>query len=544
MLLSLSIQNIVTIESVRIEFSNNLSVITGETGAGKSIIMSSLSFLLGEKSGSSMLRNNTEKGVVIAEFLCNNERRSLLEEYDIEIAPEETMIIKRVIISSGTTKSYINDQPVSIKIIKMISAGLIEVLSQHLQYTLLSNGNYTTMLDTYGLIKKEKLYDLYTQLIISEKKVKQQEKLYKESQKEKDYLEYVYNELLELKLENGEEDKLSIERKEAIQYEDTIKVMSKAEDSIEKGILSTIYQTQKLISKKDKLNPVYEVLEKAYEVAQEANTILRTEQRLLVCRDYNLEHIEERLFIIREIARKYKVPPSELNNYMQKTKDKLEAIDNNCSALEQSKNEYQVARDLYLDEAMKVSDKRRIIAEAMEKSLLVELKQLKMQNTRFKVQIIRKMEGIYTKEGIDEILFIASMNPGMEMNELHTIASGGELSRFTLAIKIILVQTNTVESIIFDEIDTGVSGEVAYIIGKKLSLLSQDIQVIVITHQPQVSSIGKSHFKIQKTQTSTNTYTTVCELTPGERRLEIARMLSGKNVMKEAEIIAEELINS
>jgi len=551
MLLSLSIRNIVLIESLDIPFSNGLCVLTGETGAGKSILLDALSFALGDRGGSRLLRHGATQGSVTAEFDPEGQQKilALLEEHAIE--QTGYLYLKRVITADGKNKCFINDAPVSVNLLKQVGELLVEIHGQHEQRGLLESATHLAIIDSYGhlepIAKEVQLH--YKSWRNAADELANLCHLQAQAEREEDYLRHIYKELHELHPEIGEEEQLAAKRVLMMNKEkltDTLK-SALAELSDRHPVETALLSAQRILTRNSQLmaegsfDPAIEALERAAIEVGEAVTHL---EKLAdsIGGDDNLDAMEERLFALRAASRKFGRPVDELPSYLEEISGKLSLLDHQSTNIEALAKNVEKTREHYITKAKHLSEQRHKIALKLEKALLDELRPLKMDQMRFKAEISPSPEEQWSASGTDKVHFLASANPGSPLGPLAKIASGGELSRFMLAVKVVLSEINSVPVMIFDEIDTGIGGAVADSVGKRLEVLGQSLQVLVVTHQPQVAARGNFHLKVRKEVKAGNTTTTVNPLSDQERSEEIARMLSGAEITVEARAAAVKLM--
>lgn len=549
MLTSLSIRNIVLIDRLEISFSRGFSVLTGETGAGKSILLGALGFVLGGRSAAGLLRSGEKQGSVIACFYISNnsDAQKILEENSIEF--EDELILRRVIFADGKSKAFINDSPVGVGVLSNIASTLVEVHGQHDQRGLLDSSNHREMLDRYAQMENDlalvgQAFDEYNKL---QKELIELEALAAQSLSEEDYLSYVLKELEQLSPQEGEETELAVRRNYLMNAEKITGSIGEANDLLSRGgMVGTLTKAQGLLydvaKTEPKLQNVIEALDRAAIEIEEASATLEGVLSGFDREGDSLENIEERLFALRGAARKYRITPEELPSHLEMVRGKLDSIRNKEIRFGEITLKLAAAKKTYLKEAKKLTLKRKEAAVKFEQRLVAELAPLKMENTRFLVSIEELTESSWCRFGIDKISFLASTNVGMDFSPLVKIASGGELSRFMLAMKVVLSSIKSVPTLIFDEVDTGIGGAVADSVGRRMELLGKHLQVMAVTHHPQVAARSSSHLKIAKEVKSGSTVTKVEEISGDNKRSEIARMLAGDVITNEALAAATRLM--
>ena len=545
MLTDLQIENILLIDKANIHFYSGFSVITGQTGAGKSILLDSLNIILGERAGVSLLRNPEKHGIIVATFDVENEdvRSQLYDGGFISNEQEKTIIIKKIITKNGS-KIFINDIQTTLQFITSISHFLLEIYSQFEQTDLFSIKKHLDILDNFGNLNNElvAIKHLYNEMRGEEEKF-EKTKLDIERQKENaEYLQSFVDDMNALKLASGEYDELVKQKKNMTDTSKVSTYITKAYDTFCESKFGTLINKAQVDLQKaqgniedgelnKEIENINDVLEKLYIDYQNADEILGDLARRNNFDETTLNDIEERIACINEIARKYQTTPLELEKQFELAKDKLSKIELSDDILKKMEEKVKEKQKIYYLASEKMSQKRKEYAKKLEKEVIDKLHNLKMENVVF----YASFENIdATENGTDKVVFFASMNPGMAPAPIHKIASGGELSRFMLAFKSALCSAQSTSTIIFDEIDTGVSGNVAFAIGKEMQKLAENIQVICITHNSQTASCGKNHYLVQKEQTLNDTKTLIKVLNYEERIKTIAEMISSDEITNEA----------
>lgn len=560
MLENLSINNIVLIDKLNVQLSNGLCVLTGETGSGKSILLDALGLAIGYRSNSRLLRNGESSGSVVATFdIKNNEAcKNLLKEMDIE--SDDEIIIRRILYSDGRSKAFINDVQVTQNFLQHVGETLIEIHGQNEQIGLLNSSNHREILDNFGnLIQKRNVVsEIFEKMKTSENKLKDLLEQKDNIEKEQDYLKHIINEIESLNLHANEEQELAEKRILMMNKEKVLNLLNDIKESldgqynIEKGISSAQHTISRgvalgenlLENGKNAFEDIIENLEQASINVNEALSKIDEIYDNLGFDNNTLESVEERLFAIRGLARKLNIQPDLILDLKVELDEKLSNLENQEVIIGDLEKEVRELKNNFLSKAKELSELRKETAKKLSKELINELIPLKMEKTVFDVEFKELDENNWNKYGIDGVRFIATTNPGMPMNELSKIASGGELSRFMLALKVVLSKVNSVPTMIFDEIDTGISGAVAEAVGERLKKLGQSLQVLVVTHHAQVASKGNYHLKVRKEQKDNKTNTVVEVLTDKNRINEIARMFSGEIITDDALKVAEKMLTS
>lgn len=542
---SLSVKNFILIDELEIEFNKGLCVITGETGAGKSILLDAILFCLGYKTSNNIIKRGKDYAVVNIIFSLNEEIKNFLIQNFIE--PEALLLVKCLQKAEGRKNFFINNQVVNKAIMQQLATYLFELHGQNNNISILYANTQRDILDSYGnlldfRVELSKCYQTWqnTRKEIAEITLKQNS-----IDQEIDYLSFATEELTKLNIQIGEEEKLANIRKDLQNKDKDLQLIKDILEQINNPEINTsINRAEKLLARQgdnERFEAIATSLEEAYNNLEEARQGLSNLLDSFNYEEYNLEETEERLFLIKAISRKYNVPADELGIFLDKSLEKLGILKNKIANSNELKAQEMLLRKKYYELASDLSSKRLAAAKHLEESLHQELKQLKMAKAIFEIEIIAGKES--TASGNDDIVFKASTNPGTATEAINKIASGGELSRFMLALKTSLFDKMVKPSIIFDEIDVGIGGEVADKVGERLKKLSSVTQVIVITHQPQVAGKADLHIKIEKTQLEKETKVTVKALNLAERQEELARMISGKTITEASLKAAKELLH-
>lgn len=556
---SLSINNIVLIDKLNIHLDNGLCVLTGETGSGKSILLDALGLAIGYRSNSRLLRNGEAMGSVIADFnITNNQNcKNLLNELGIDY--DNNIIIRRILYNDGRSKAFINDIQVTQSFLQNVGETLVEIHGQNEQIGLLNSSNHREILDQFGNLidKRNIISNIFEKMKTSKDKLEELLSKKDNIEKEKDYLKHIINEIEALNLQPNEEQELAEKRILMMNKEKVLNVLNEVKDSLEgqynvdKGISSAQHTLSRGVRLGDNLlekdkNAFEEIIENLEQASININEALSKIEEIFDSLGFDnntLESVEERLFAIRGLARKLNIQPDYILDLKVELEEKLSNLENQEVIIDDLEKEVKELKNNFLSNAKELSNSRKVVAKKLAEELMNELKPLKMEKTVFDVEFKELDENNWNKYGIDSVRFLASTNPGTPMNELSKIASGGELSRFMLALKVVLSKVNSVPTMIFDEIDTGISGAVAEAVGDRLKKLGQSLQVLVVTHHAQVASKGNYHLKVQKVQQNDKTNTNVIVLEGKDRINEIARMFSGEIITDDALKVAEKMLN-
>ena len=548
MLIGLHISNIVLIEKLNLTFGAGLNVLTGETGAGKSILMDALSLALGARSDTGLIRHGCDSATVIAEFdTAPTTAIDLLSEYDIDCT--DGIILRRTLSTDGKSRAWINDIPVSIKTLKTIGDTLVEIHGQFANHTLLNQSTHRTTLDNFSENNTPEFNRLYSnvkntfqQYHMAQKRLLELQETLSRSAFERDFLEHNVNELRTLNPQIGEEEELSNLRTTMMNAEKNAAILTEAlaalaprGNSLDSQIFNVAHILQRI---KGDENPYSAEIDKLYSIAESIAEITQS----LTPTDTDMtdmDTVEERLFAIRAAARKHRIPADELPSLLEQMTAQLNAIDNSDAELQKLTQDVNTYKQLFDIAAKELSDARHAASEKMRQMLLSELPDLKLGSADFATEITTSEPSAH---GTDDVTFMIKTNPGSPFAPLHRAASGGELARLMLAMRVVLAGTNDVHSFVFDEIDTGISGATAAAVGARLNRLARQNQALVITHSAQVAGYADQHFKISKTVSDDKTTTSVHEITGDDRINEIARIISGDKITPESITMAKTLI--
>ncbi|MDR0572095.1 MAG: DNA repair protein RecN [Rickettsiales bacterium] len=559
MLSNLIINNIVLIDEANINFRDGLCILTGETGSGKSILLDALSLGIGVRSSTRLLRNGEKQGSVIATFSVKNNRKclELLKEQEIEC--EDELVLRRVLTNDGKSRAFVNGVPVTQNFLNNLGEQLIEIHGQHDQRGLLNPSLHLDILDEYGNLKAQRsiVCRIYWELTETIDKFNELNRSKDSVDREIDYLQHVIMEIGNLNIQENEEQELDERRKLMMNKEKIMKVLENVKNALEgqNDVEKSISGAQNYLSRNigygDNLinegeNAFEEIIndfDKALIEIGEALNKINLIYNELGYDEMTLNDVEERLFSIRGLARKLNITSDLFTSFKKELEEKLFRLQNQNIEMGDLESKISELERQYKYEAEKLSEQRKDMAKMLAEEVLEELKPLKMEKVKFEVEIKEFSRENWGKNGINSVRFLVATNVGTELDDLAKIASGGELSRFMLALKVALSKISSVPTLIFDEIDAGVSGAVADAIGERLKKLGQNLQVFVITHLPQVASKGTNHFRVEKEDDGITTRTIVKQLNAEERRIEIAKMLSNDKVSDEAIRAADVLLN-
>jgi len=547
MLKHLTIRDMLIIDRLELEFSSGLNVLTGETGAGKSILLDNLGFVLGWRGRAELVRRGAEQGEVSASFELGAHHPALQPLQEAGLADGQDVILRRVNSKDGRKTAWINDRRVSGDLLRLISAHLLELHGQHDDRGLLDAKGHRGLLDQFAghveLLETTRL--AWRELAQAKADLQAELEALSTLKEEEEFLRHAVGELHELRPLVGEEAELDSKRR-IMQASERLKVdIAKALQALGReaaeGMLSDALRWLEDASEEidGKLDGAIEALSSSLSRLYDASSEIEKCLDDLEFNPQELESTEERLFAIRALARKHHVLPDDLLDLSESLSRKLDALDAGEGMVSEKRKRLLKAQERYNAAAEKLSDSRKVATKALDQAMEQELSPLKMDRAVFKTEISKTEAG---SQGWDMVQFLVSTNPGTPAGPLAKIASGGELSRFLLALKVCLRTSEDTRTVIFDEIDRGVGGATADAVGRRLSALAENAQVLVVTHSPQVAAFASRHFKVYKTQSDHETLSRVEDLDPASRIGEIARMISGDTITSEARAAAEALI--
>ncbi|MDG1707196.1 MAG: DNA repair protein RecN, partial [Emcibacteraceae bacterium] len=521
-------------------------------GAGKSILLSGIGLAIGGRSGKEIIRHGQEQGSVSAEFSLKADHKvwNILEEFGIDYEDGQ-IILRRIITKDGRSRAFINDQSVNVSLLRKIGEMLVEIHGQHDERGLLNPSGHKAMLDEFGdydalLMTVDNNFKNLTSL--KSTLLEEEEKL-ELAKKDEEYIRYNLEELEQLNPVMGEEESLAKERTRMMQGETLSEGLGGLLNKLlsDKGVDTVLRATLRKMERMSAqapglLDKVSEGLERAANETTESIAELEDIIRNLEFNPYDLENTEERLFALRAAARKHNCQPDQLTELKQEFEEKLSTIQYGDEEVKRLNEDVYRAQSIFADNVKKLTKKRLKASQELDTHVNEELPALKMDKAKFKTFFEPLEQDQWNAFGAERIDFRVSTNPGAPFGGLIKIASGGELSRFILALKVVLAKKTSVASLIFDEIDQGVGGAVANAVGGRLSELASMAQILVITHSPQVAARGASHWLIKKSMSNESTTTQVSLLSNEIRREEIARMLAGAEVTEEARAAADNLL--
>jgi len=553
MLRELFVKNIVLIESLNVHFKNGLSVLTGETGAGKSILLDCIGLILGNRVDFNLIRNNENVASVTAIFEIDDKHPvvNVLEKFSVN--HETELIIRREINSNGKSKCIINDVVITRNALIEITDNLIEVQGQFEDRGLLNTKTHLSLLDAFAdhndLI--ENCREAYNSMINLLKLINEAEAIAKKNNEDNDWLKDSYDQLVLLDPKFKEEEELDKNKKYLANRTKINTAMAYIRNIIEKesGLEDLINQVIKSLEsmykiENENINSAIEIINGSKADIEELKNIVNGESLETTQGIDRLDLIEDRLHALRTEARKHNCTVDDLITIRNKLKTSLNDIKDNNFKIEDLKKEYDDAKMKFVKLSTLLSESRKKYATILTEKINDELPQLKLENAHLSINFDKVSIDDASILGIDKVTFLASTNSNNNMLPINKIASGGELSRFLLAIKVVLEAAIHNRTIIFDEIDSGIGGSVANAVGIRLAKLGASYQAMVVTHSPQVTSKGHNHYLVQKNMNNNQTYTNIIELSENEKIEEIARMLSGSNITNEAREAAFKLLDN
>ncbi len=550
MLSRLSIREIVLIERLDIDFSAGLSVLTGETGAGKSILLDALSLALGARGDGSLVRHGAVQGQVTAVFdvPLNHPARAILADNALD--DDGDIILRRVQNADGRTRVFVNDQPSSVTLMRDVGRALVEIHGQHDERALVDARAHRDLLDSFGghIGEARATADAWRRWRDAEQERARHRAKVEAAAREADFLRAAVAELSKLDPQPGEETDLADMRASMMRVEKAASEIKDAQDVLS-GANSPLPQLASLLRRlqrkaadmPDLLDDVVKALDEALISLDAAQSGVDAALRATEYDPQRLERAEERLFALRAAARKHHVRVDDLARLRDTMSADLADLDAGEERLHVLEAQAAAARNAYDLGAMRLSELRRSAAAALEAAVMTELPALRLDRAAFIVEMASEAEN-RAEEGIDQVEFWVRTNPGTRPGPMMKVASGGELSRFLLALKVALADRGSAPTLVFDEIDSGVGGAVSDAIGQRLARLARRVQVLTVTHAPQVAARAETHFLISKSGGHDRVSTSVAEIDRPSRQEEIARMLAGETITEEARAAAERLL--
>ncbi|MBH5322393.1 DNA repair protein RecN [Aurantiacibacter sediminis] len=551
MLTTLSIRNIVLIDALDLEFGRGLGVLTGETGAGKSILLDALGLVLGARADSALVRGGEEQASVSASFEFDAMPSAITEalaDAEVELEPGEPLIIRRRLKADGGSKAWVNDQPVGVALLRQLAGALVELHGQHDDRGLVNPKGHRDLLDRYAGANVAKVAAAWNAWHTARKALEVAQADIEQARADQDLLLAHLSELTNIEPVEGEEEQLAGARSDMQKGE---KLAGDLEELrlVWDGSEAPLARLRSAARKLDRIAPEHPLLadalaslDRAVIEAGEAEEKLEAAAEALTHDPLELDRIETRLFELRALARKHDCQVDDLPEVMRTLRARLDAIEQGDADLADLEKAEKAAGETYRKAAEALHNARVKAGGKLDKAVASELAPLKLDAARFQTSVTVLPEERWGASGMDAVEFLIATNPGADFAPLNKIASGGELSRFILALKVALAEQGGAATVIFDEIDRGVGGSVASAIGERLARLASDGQLLAVTHSPQVAARGSTHYLIAKSSSGTVTKTSVARLDAEGRQEEIARMLSGAEVTPEARAQADRLL--
>ncbi len=555
MLTALSIRDVVLIERLDLHFGPGLTVLTGETGAGKSILLDSLGLALGARAEQGLVREGAEQASVAACFAPTpgHPALALLTENGVEL--EDEVVLRRVVAKDGRSRATVNDQPVSVGLLRRAGSLLVEVQGQHDQMGLADPAGHAALLDAFAAHAplRRAVAEGWVGWRSACTALEAARRQIAEAAREEDWLRHAADELGELEPQEGEEDQLAAERQRLQQGERRAEAIAAAVSEIaprdrrSPGPAAALRAASRALQRlgapePNPATPALAALDRAEEALAEAETLLARLADEVDADPRQLERAEERLFALRGAARKHSVAVVELPGLLASLRGRLAALDSGTAEIAQLEARAESARRNYLAAAAALGESRRAAAGRLAASVMRELPPLKLDRARFVTDVAAVEEGKWGPSGTDSVRFLIATNPGQAPGALDRVASGGELSRLMLALKVVLSTGSAVPTLVFDEVDSGVGGATAAAVGDRLARVASEVQVLVVTHSPQVAARGSAHLQVAKQLSAGRVRTDVSPLDGPARREEIARMLAGESVTDAARAAADSLL--
>ena len=552
MLLGLTIRDVVLIDRLDLALRPGLCVLTGETGAGKSILLDALGLALGKRAEAGLVRAGAQQAAVSAEFSVgrNHPAHAILREAGLD-GEGEAIVLRRLVGADGRSRAFVNDEPASVGLLRELGDSLVEIQGQFEQRGLLDPANHRIILDAFGehSATSNALAKTWHDWREARQREAEAARLLSASRNEEDLLRHHLAELDSLMPEEDEEDRLAARRTLLQSAERLAETLTEAIGELDgnAGAQAALARAARRLERARErgqglLDSAFAATERAAAETAEALAVLEATARDLEADPRELERVEERLFALRAAARKHHVPVANLPGLREQMAARLGELEAGADSVEHLVRATAEARACFISAAEAVSRGRALAAARLDAGVAAELKPLRLDKARFRTVLTALAEDDWGEHGCERVHFEVATNPGAGFGPLARIASGGELSRFMLALKLVLAGTSSVPTLIFDEVDSGIGGAVAAAVGERLQRLGTNLQVLVVTHSPQVAARGAYHWRVAKSLAARETVTRVEELDDDTRQEEIARMLSGRHVTAEARAAAASLI--
>jgi DNA repair protein RecN (Recombination protein N) len=550
MLAGLSIRDIVLIERLSLTFSPGLTVLTGETGAGKSILLDALALAMGDRADSGLIRHGANQASVTAEFDLpdGHPAFAILSEQDMDA--DGQLVIRRTVGTDGRSRGFVNDQPVSAGLLRRLAETLIEIHGQFETHGLFDQNTHRLLLDAYGGLSGDAVAQAWRDWSAAEAELRRLVAEADSAAAEEEYLKEAVAELEQLKPKPGEEAALAELRQRLQHREKLIDALTTAQRELagDRGTELSLSQARRALERVsdaagELFEPIIAALDRAQIEIAEGVAAVESAAAQFENEEQDLGTVDDRLFELRRVARRHSVPVDELATLRETLSQRLAGLDDRDSRVAAAVRAAGEQRRLYVKAAEALSAARHKTAEKLDAAVMRELKPLKLERAKFETGLVALDESAWGETGMDKVAFAVATNPGQPPGPLGKIASGGELARFMLALKVVLARASAVPVLVFDEVDSGIGGATADAVGERLARLAETQQVLVVTHSPQVAARGNHHWQVRKGLKAGAMSTEVVTLDRAGRGEEIARMLSGAEVTAEARAAAAQLID-
>ncbi|MBN9563588.1 MAG: DNA repair protein RecN [Alphaproteobacteria bacterium] len=560
MLTALSIRDVVLIERLDLTFGPGLAVLTGETGAGKSILLDSLGLALGARADAGLVRAGAAQASVTASFAPPPDHPAIALLGEQGLDAEDDIVLRRVLGADGRSRAFVNDQPVGVALLRRVGALLVEIQGQHEQMGLADPSSHAALLDAFGVAAglRRAVGEAWRGWRAADDALAAAREAIATAARDEEWLRHALHELGALAPEEDEEERLATERKRLQQGERRAEAIAAAlaeltpRDRRSTGPAAALRAAARVLQRlapagEDAENPAapaMAALERAEEALAEAETML---ERLATDAEADprlLEQAEERLFALRAAARKHSVAVVELPQLLASLRERLDTLESGAAEVSALEDAAARAKEAYRAAAATLSQARTAAATKLERAAAKELPPLRLDKARFAVAVMPLDEAAWGPTGADAVRFLIATNPGQEPGPLARIASGGELSRLMLALKVVLSSGSSVPTLVFDEVDSGIGGATAAAVGERLARVAERVQVLVVTHSPQVAARAAAHLRVAKSAARGRAATLVDRLDPSSRREEIARMLAGETITDAARAAADDLLGA
>ena len=550
MLRALSIRRIVIVDALDLEFEGGLMALTGETGAGKSILLDSLGLALGARADAGLVQPGADMASVAAEFDLPEAHPVLTILQKAGILAERLLLLRRTLGADGRSRAFINDQPVSVNLLRTVGNLCAEIHGQFEQHGLLNPAHHRDILDAAGSLELlvADVGKLWTDWRRAADALQDAQTRAEAAKRDESFLRHAVEELDALAPKLEEVETLSNQKAFLMGRSRLFDALRTATNALDKAdAANAIRKGERALARaaeaaEGRFDTVLAALERAGIELDEAERALGDAVQELDGESGSLDDVDSRLFALRDMARKHNVPPTGLQELLEKFNQDIELIDRTDGRLKELQELATGSQKRYRKTALALSNKRKAAAEKLKVAVLKELPPLRLDRADLEVEVEVLDEGGWGPLGMDRVRFLARANPGQAFGAMHKVASGGELARFALALRVVLAANGVANSLIFDEVDAGVGGATAAAVGQRLKRLSTGVQALVITHSPQVAALGDRHYRVEKHEVNGRVSTTVRELAGEARREEIARMLSGAEITKEARAQADRLL--